>query len=81
MFTDLAAIQGLSAHFPRYYEATAQNDSPARDCETVIDYGVDGVPTLAIGGRCKVSEDHTKMLAVTDELIAKARAEEKKPRK
>jgi hypothetical protein len=47
----------------------------------VIDYRVDGIPTLAIGGRYKVSADHTKMLAVADELIAKARADEKKPKR
>lgn len=49
--------------------------------QTVIDYRVDEIPTLAIGGRYKVSTDHTKMLAVADELIAKVRAEEKKPKK
>jgi thiol-disulfide isomerase/thioredoxin len=49
--------------------------------QTVIDYRVDGIPTLAIGGRYKASDNHTKMLAVADELITKVRAEEKKPAK
>jgi thiol:disulfide interchange protein DsbA len=69
------------AQFTAAYRSFGVNTSVGQAQQTVIDYRVDGIPTLAIGGRYKVSDDHTKMLAVTNELIAKARAEEKKPGK
>ena len=67
--------------FTAAYRSFGVNTSLAQTEQTVIDYRVDGVPTLAIGGRYKVSDDHTKILAVADELIAKARAGEKRPKK
>ena len=69
------------AQFTAAYRSFGVNTSVGQAQQTVIDYRVDAIPTLAIGGRYKVSDDHTKMLAVTNELIAKARAEEKKPGK
>jgi hypothetical protein len=36
-------------------------------------------PTIAVAGQYTVTGDHKTMLAVSDELLAKARAEEKKP--
>lgn len=39
------------------------------------------IPTLAIGGKYVVTGIHEAMLAVSDELIAKVRAEDKKTRK
>jgi protein dithiol oxidoreductase (disulfide-forming) len=67
--------------FTAAYRSFGVNTSLAQAEQTVIDYRVGGVPTLAVGGRYEVSDDHAKMLAVVDELIAKARAEDKKPRK
>ena len=67
--------------FTAAYRSFGVNTSLGQAEQTVIDYRVGGVPTLAIGGRYTVSDHSTKMLAVTDELIAKARAADKKPRK
>jgi thiol:disulfide interchange protein DsbA len=69
------------AQFTAAYRSFGVNTSVGQAQQNVIDYRVDGVPTLAIGGRYKVSEDHNKMLAVADELIAKARAEKKTPKR
>jgi thiol:disulfide interchange protein DsbA len=69
------------AKFRVAYHSFGVDTSVGRAEQTVVDYRVDGIPTMAIGGRYTVSGDHTKMLAVSDELIAKARAEDKKPRK
>ena len=49
--------------------------------QATMSYRVSGVPTIAIGGRYTVTDDHTKMLATLDELIAKVRSEGKKPKK
>jgi hypothetical protein len=38
-------------------------------------------PIPAIGGRCVVTGSDDTMLAVSDQLIAKVRAEDKKPKK
>jgi thiol:disulfide interchange protein DsbA len=69
------------AQFTAAYRSFGVNNSVGQAQQTVIDYRVDGIPTLAIGGRYKASDNHTKMLAVADELITKVRAEEKKPAK
>lgn len=45
--------------------------------QAAMAYRVSGIPTLAIGGRYTVTDDHTKMLVTSDELIAKVRAEGK----
>jgi thiol:disulfide interchange protein DsbA len=69
------------AKFTAVYRSFGVNTGVGQAQQTVIDYRVDGIPTLAIGGRYEVSGDHNKMLAITDELITKVRDEEKKPRK
>jgi protein dithiol oxidoreductase (disulfide-forming) len=69
------------AQFTAAYRSFGVNTSVEQAQQTVIDYRVDGIPTLAIGGRYKVSDDHNKMLGITDELIAKARNEGKNPKK
>jgi thiol:disulfide interchange protein DsbA len=80
--TTWAGKHGVNvAQFTAAYCSFGVNTSLGQAQQTVIDYRVDEIPTLAIGGRYKVSTDHTKMLAVADELIAKVRAEEKKPKK
>jgi protein dithiol oxidoreductase (disulfide-forming) len=69
------------AQFTAAYRSFGVNTSVGQAQQTVIDYRVDGIPTLAVGGRYEVSDDHAKMLAVVDELIAKARVAEKTPKK
>ena len=69
------------AQFTAAYRSFGVNTSVGQAQQTVIDYRVDGVPTLAIGGRYKVSGDRSKMLPIADELIAKVREEERKPKK
>ncbi len=49
--------------------------------QTVVDYHVVNVPTIAIGGRYTVTGEHAKMLDTSDELISKVRTEDKKPGK
>jgi thiol:disulfide interchange protein DsbA len=74
--------QGVNvAQFTAAYRSFGVNTSVEQAQQTVIDYRIDGIPTLAIGGRYKVSDDHNKMLGPTDELIAKARNERKNPKK
>ena len=62
--------------FTAAFRSFGVNNSVGRSEDTVLAYQVDGVPTLAIGGRYTVTGDHAKMLSVADELIAKARAED-----
>ena len=69
------------AQFTAAYRSFGVNTSVDQALQMVIDYRVDGVPTMAIGGRYEVSADHTKMLGVVDELIAKTRQEQKKAKK
>jgi thiol:disulfide interchange protein DsbA len=69
------------AQFTVAYRSFGVNTSVGQAEQAVIDYRVDEIPTLAIGGRYTVSGDHKTMLAVSDELIAKARDQDKKPRK
>lgn len=61
------------AQFTAAYRSFGVNTSVGQAQQTVMDYRVDGVPTLAIGGRYEVSGDHNKMLPIADELIAKSR--------
>jgi thiol:disulfide interchange protein DsbA len=69
------------AQFTAAYRAFGVDTSVGQAQQTVVDYRVQDIPTLAIGGRYTVSGDHAKMLAVADELIAMVRAEEKIPKK
>jgi thiol:disulfide interchange protein DsbA len=70
-----------AARFTAAYRSFAVDTSVGQAQQMVMDYRVDGIPTMAIGGRYEVSTDHTKMLAVVDELIAKTREEERKAKK
>lgn len=70
-----------AAQFTAAYRSFAVNTSVGQAQQMVIDYRVDGIPTMAIDGRYGVSADHTKMLAVVDELIAKTREEARKAKK
>jgi protein dithiol oxidoreductase (disulfide-forming) len=69
------------AKFTKAFQSFGVNTSVGQAEDSAMGYRVTGVPTMAIGGRYTVSSDHAKMLAVSDELIAKVRAEDKKPRK
>jgi len=69
------------AQFTVAYRSFGVNTSVSQALQLVVDYRVDGIPTIAIAGRYEVSGDHKKILPVTDELIAKTRAEEKKTKK
>jgi hypothetical protein len=57
------------------------NTSVGQAEDAAVGYRVAGIPTIAIAGRYTVTGDHAKMLAVSDELIAKVRGEDKKARK
>jgi|SRR5271165_551534 len=70
-----------SAQFQSAFHSFGVDTSLGQAEQTVINYRVDGVPTMAIGGRYTVSDDHAKMLATVDELIAKARELERPPKK
>jgi len=67
--------------FTKAFNAFGVTTSVGQAEQTTIDYRVTGIPTLAIGGRYTVSSDHAKLLTTSDELIAKIRAEGKKPKK
>jgi predicted DsbA family dithiol-disulfide isomerase len=69
------------ANFTAAFHSFGVDHSVDQSEQTVAGYRVANVPTIAIGGRYMVTGEHAKMLAVSDELIAKARAEDKKPRK
>jgi protein dithiol oxidoreductase (disulfide-forming) len=69
------------ANFTSAFHSFGMDTSLGQAEQTVINYRVNGIPTMAIGGRYTVSNDHAKMLATSDELIAKVRDQEKKPKK
>jgi thiol:disulfide interchange protein DsbA len=69
------------AKFTEAFRSFGVNTSVGQSEDTVVAYRVGGVPMMAVGGRYTVSGDHKTMLATSDELIAKVRAEEKKGRK
>jgi protein dithiol oxidoreductase (disulfide-forming) len=69
------------ANFTAAFHSFGVDRSVDQAEQAVMDYRVASVPTIAIGGRYTVTGDHTKMLEVSDELIAKARNEDKKPSK
>jgi thiol:disulfide interchange protein DsbA len=66
------------AKFTDAYRSFGVITSAGQSDQTAVDYRVAAIPTIAVGGRYTVTGDHAKMLAVSDELIAKARAAEKK---
>jgi hypothetical protein len=63
------------AKFTDAYRPFGVNNSVGQAEETAVGYRVGARPTIAVAGRYTVTGDHAKMLAVSDELIAKARAE------
>ena len=67
-----------AARFTEAFRSFGVNTSVGQSEDSAVGYRVTGIPTMAIGGRYTVSSDHAKMLAVSDELIAKVRAEDKK---
>jgi thiol:disulfide interchange protein DsbA len=67
--------------FTEAFHAFGVNTSVDRSENTVVAYRVDYIPMMAVGGRYTVTGDHAKMLATTDELIAKVRGLNKKPKK
>ena len=67
-----------AAKFTEAYRSFGVNTSVGRSEDTAMNYRIDGVPTLAIGGRYTVSGDQPKMLTTSTELIAKVRALDKK---
>jgi protein dithiol oxidoreductase (disulfide-forming) len=69
------------AKFTDAYRSFAVTNSVGQSEQTAVGYRVAAIPTIAVGGRYTVTGDHAKMLAASDELIAKARAEDKTPRK
>jgi thiol:disulfide interchange protein DsbA len=69
------------ANFTKAFRSFGVNTSVGQSEDSAVGYRVTGIPTMAIGGRYTVSSDHEKMLAVSDELIAMVRAQDKKPRK
>jgi protein dithiol oxidoreductase (disulfide-forming) len=74
--------QGVNvAEFTKAFNGFGVGTSVGQAEQTTANYRVSGIPTIAIGGRYTVTDDHKKMLATSDELIAKIRAEHKKPKK
>jgi thiol:disulfide interchange protein DsbA len=69
------------AEFTKAFNGFGVGTSVGQAEQATMRYRVSGIPTIAIGGRYTVTDDHTKMLATSDELIAKIRAEHKKPKK
>jgi protein dithiol oxidoreductase (disulfide-forming) len=68
------------AQFKAAFHSFGVNTSLDQAERTAVGYRIDAVPTLAIGGRYTVGSgvDQSHMLAVSSELIAKVRAEDKK---
>jgi thiol:disulfide interchange protein DsbA len=62
------------ANFKAAFHAFGVQASVSQARATAEDYGVDAVPTLAIGGRYTVSDQFSRMLATTDQLIAMVRS-------
>jgi thiol:disulfide interchange protein DsbA len=69
------------AKFTEAFHSFSLNTSVGRSENTVVAYRVEGIPMMAVGGQYTVTNDRAKMLATTDELIAKVRDEGKKRRK
>jgi thiol:disulfide interchange protein DsbA len=66
------------AQFTAAFHSFGVNASLDQSERMVGAYLVDGVPTLAVAGRYTVSGQHETMVAVANELIVKARGENKK---
>jgi thiol:disulfide interchange protein DsbA len=66
------------AKFSDAYRSFSVNTSAGQAEQRAEDYRIPGVPTLAIAGKYRVGGDHAAMLKTSDELIAMARAANKK---
>jgi thiol:disulfide interchange protein DsbA len=69
------------AEFRKAFNSFGVGTSVGQAEQAALSYRVSGVPTLAIGGRYLVTGDQARMLATSDELIARGRAEDMKPKK
>jgi len=79
--TDWLVKKGVDKErFTNAYNSSAVQSKVQGAKQLTQSYGVDGVPTLVVGGRYRTSPitvgGHDAMLAVVDELIAKVRAEQ-----
>jgi thiol:disulfide interchange protein DsbA len=66
------------AKFTEAYHSFGVDTNVGRAEDAAVGYRVAGIPTIAVAGKYTATGDHKTMLAVSDELIVKARAEEKK---
>jgi len=66
------------AKFTEAFRSFGVNTSVGQSEDAVVAYRLDGIPMMAVGGRYTVTGGHATMLATSDELIVKVRAEEKK---
>jgi protein dithiol oxidoreductase (disulfide-forming) len=62
------------AKFTEAFRSFGVNTSAGQAEQKAEDYKIPGVPTLAISGKYIVSDDHSKMLSTSDQLIAMTRA-------
>jgi protein dithiol oxidoreductase (disulfide-forming) len=70
------------AKFTAAFRSFGVNNSAGQAEQKAEDYGIPGVPALAIAGKYMVEAgDHAKMLATSDQLIAMEQAASKKPGK
>jgi len=69
------------AKFTEAYRSFDVNTKLGQAEDAAVGYRVAGIPTIAIAGRYTATGDHKTMLGVSDELIAKTRAEDQKARK
>ena len=69
------------AEFTKAFNGFGVGTSLGQAEQAIMAYRVSAIPTLAIGGRYTVTDDHAKMLATSDELIAKVRAERRVSKK
>jgi thiol:disulfide interchange protein DsbA len=74
--TQWVGKQGVDTRkFAAAYNSFGVSTRMSQSESMALGYKVEYVPTLAIDGRFTVTGDHAKMLTVSNELIAKARAQ------
>jgi thiol:disulfide interchange protein DsbA len=87
LFTEASITAWVGKHgvdvatFTAAFHSFSMDLNVSESEQSVINYRVSGVPTLAIAGRYTVSDEFPKMLATADELIVKARELNKKANK
>jgi protein dithiol oxidoreductase (disulfide-forming) len=69
------------AKFTEAFRSFGVNNSAGQAEQRAEDFRIPGVPTLAIAGKYTVDGDHAAMLSTSDQLIAMARLDNKKPGK